>query len=167
MRPWVASLCLCGVLLLGLAGAAPAAEQVHGENSEFLGHGVAMAWGILKAPLEDQSLVVLRIVSLGPSIVAVSVDGVDPFTQRRQELLPVTTIGGGLDVKTLRGTFADLTRREIHLYTASDAQARRPTVTVYFMGLPDTTPEFLAEPALRTYLDRTLTRLVGGGSRAP
>ena len=162
-----ASLCLCGALLLGLAGAASSAEQVHGENSEFAGHGVAMAWGVLKAPVEDQSLVVLRIVPLGPSVVSVRVDGVDPFTQRRQELLPLTALGSVLDVTTPRGTFAELTRREIHLYTASDAQARRPSLTIYFMGLPDTTPEFLAEPALRIYLDQTVARLAGGGRRVP
>jgi hypothetical protein len=126
-----------------------------------------MAWGILKAPVEDQSLVVLRIVPLDPGVVSVRVEGVDPFTQRRQELLPLTALGSGLDVTTPRGTFAELTRREIHLYTASDTRARRPSLTIYFMGLPDTTPEFLAEPALRTYLDRTVARLAGDGRRGP
>jgi hypothetical protein len=163
----LASLCLCGALFLGLSGAAGGAEQIHGENSEFVGHGVAMAWGILKAPVEDQSLVVLRIVPLDPSVVSVRVDGVDPFTQRRQEFLTLTALGSGLDVTTPRGTFAELTRREIHLYTASDTQARRPSLTIYFMGLPDTTPEFLAEPALRTYLDQTMRKLRGGEKRAP
>ena len=109
----------------------------------------------------------LRIVPLDPSIVSVRVDGVDPFTQRRQELLPLTYLGSELDVTTPRGTFAELTRREIHLYTASDTQARRPSLTIYFMGLPDTTPEFLAEPALRAYLDQTVARLAGGGRRVP
>jgi hypothetical protein len=155
------------VLLLGPAGVAGGAEQVHGENSEFVGHGVAMAWGILKAPVEDESQVVLRIVPLDPSVVSVRVEGVDPFTQRRQEFLALTPLGSGLDVITPRGTFAELTRREIHLYTASDTRARRPSLTVYFMGLPDTTPEFLAEPALRGYLDQTLARLRAGGTRAP
>ena len=167
MSARVATLCLCGLLLLGPAGAARGAEQVHGENSEFVGHGVAMAWGILKAPVEDESQVVLRIVPLDPSVVSVRVEGVDPFTQRRQELLALTALGSGLDVTTPRGTFAELTRREIHLYTASDTQARRPSLTIYFMGLPDTTPEFLAESSLRTYLDQTMRKLRGGGTRAP
>jgi hypothetical protein len=43
---------------------------------------------------------------------------------------------------------ADLPRREIHLDAGEgDWRARRPSLTVYYLGVPDTTPEFTSEAA--------------------
>jgi len=163
-----------GVLVvLGLLGAmwvGPllAGEMVHGENSEFAGHGVAMAWAILKAPVEEQSQVVVRIVRLEPSYASLSIEGVDPFDQRRQEVLGRTTMGEVFETRVARGTFAEFTRREFHFYTAQDEQARVPSLTVYYMGVPDTAPEFLAESALSAYLTDALRKVQGGeGGRRP
>jgi hypothetical protein len=142
--------------------------MVHGENSEFAGHGVAMAWAILKAPVEEQSQVVVRIVRLEPSYASLSIEGVDPFDQRRQEVLGRTTMGGVFETRVARGTFAEFTRREFHFYTAQDEQARVPSLTVYYMGVPDTAPEFLAESALSAYLTDALRKVQGGeGGRRP
>lgn len=147
-------------LLLALpAPASGQARQVHGESSSFAGHGVAMVWGVLRGASEEDTRVVLRIALAGGDYAAVSVDGVDPFSQRRQTLLGLQPLGRWLDVSTPRGTFADLPRREIHLYTAEDQHAQRPSLTVYFLGLPDTTPEFASEGVLRTYLEETLAKL--------
>jgi hypothetical protein len=137
-------------------------REVHGESSSFAGHGVAMAWGVLRGPREEDTRVVLRIVRAGGDYAAVSVDGVDPFSQRREALLREQPFASSLDVRTSRATFADLPRREIHFYTAGDRDARRPSLTVYFMGLPDTTPEFASEAALEAYLEETLAKLPGG-----
>jgi hypothetical protein len=87
------------------------------------------------------------------------VDGVDPFSQRRQVLLGLQPFGNSLDFRTSRATFADLPRREIHFYTAGAHDAKVPTLTVYFMGVPDTTPEFVSEAALQAYLDDALAKL--------
>ena len=76
-------------------------------------------------------------------------------------------LGNQLDIRTLRGTFADLPRREIHFYTTRDQQAQRPSLTVYFMGLPDTTPEFASEAALQKYLEETLAKLLAAKGRTP
>ena len=151
------------------AGAAPAAEgrQIHGENSSFLGDGVAMVWGVLRGVREEDSQAVLRIVPAGGEYAAVSVEGVDPFSGTRQELQPRRPLSPRMDVWSLRSTFADLPRREIHFYAKDDGQAGPPALTVYFMGLPDTTPEFGSEAALLGYLDQTLEKLLSGKGRTP
>jgi hypothetical protein len=136
-------------------------RQVHGESSSFTGHGVAIVWGVLRGPSEEDTRVVLRIAPAGGGYAAVSVDGVDPFSQRRQALLRVQPFESSVDVRTPRVTFADLPRREIHFYTAVDRDAQRPSLTVYFLGLPDTTPEFVSEAALRAYLEDALAKLPG------
>jgi len=151
-------------LLLVLWTAAAAAEELHGENSEFVGRGLAMAWAILKAPVEEESQVVVRIARPGAGPAAISVEGVDPFTGTRRELMPRTPLPERFEVRSVRGSFAELTRREFHFYAAGGAGG--PALTVYFMGVPDTAPEFLEEAALGRYLDQTLARLTGA-SRAP
>jgi hypothetical protein len=156
--------------LLLLAWSAPpsaAGQQIHGENSSFLGQGVAMVWGVLRGVREEDSQAVLRIVPAGGEYAAVSVEGVDPFTGARRDLFPRRPLGALLDVWTLRATFADLPRREIHFSSKADGEAQPPSLTVYFMGLPDTTPEFDSEAALLGYLNETLTRLISGKGRMP
>jgi hypothetical protein len=136
------------------------AKEVHGENSSFVGDGVAMVWGVLRGAREEDAQAILRIAPAGGSYVAISVDGVDPFSQRRQELLAMQAMTNPLDIPTPRATFADLPRREIHFYTTNDQTSGRSSLTVYFMGLPDTTPEFTSEAALRRYLEETLAKLL-------
>ena len=149
--------------------APPSAEgqQIHGENSSFLGQGVAMVWGVLRGVREEDTQAVLRIVPAGGEYAAVSVEGVDPFSGTRQDLQPRRPLSPRMDVWSLRSTFADLPRREIHFYAMDDGQVGPPTLTVYFMGLPDTTPEFGSEAALLGYLDQTLEELLSGKGRTP
>jgi len=156
-------------LLLLAWSAPPSAEgqQIHGENSSFFGQGVAMVWGVLRGAREDDTQVILRLALAGGVYASVSMDGVDPFTQRRQEILGVQPLGSQLDIRTPRATFADFPRREIHFYMANDQHAQRPSLTVYFMGLPDTTPEFATEVALFAYLTETMTKLTSGKGRTP
>jgi hypothetical protein len=153
------------LLLLLLASPIPAAGQareVHGENSVFAGEGIAIVWGILKAPVEDQSQVILRIVPLVQPFAAVRIEAVDPFTQKRDVVLHGQPLGDRLDVRSLRGSFADFPRREIYLYrTVADWQARRPTATIYYLGVPDTTPEFTSEAAFSAYLADAVAKMQG------
>jgi len=142
-------------------------QQIHGENSRFLGHGVAMVWGVLRGAREEETRVVLRIALAGGEYSAVSVEGVDPFTGARRVLLPRGPLDTLLDVWTSRATFADLPRREIHFYSKTGGEMQPPAFTVYFMGLPDTTPEFNSEAALVGYLNETLANLKSGKGRIP
>jgi hypothetical protein len=147
-----------GMLLLVLPTLAPAeGQEIHGENSSFVGHGVAMVWGVLRGASEDDTQAVLRIAPAGGAYVAVSIDGVDPFTQTRRVLFARSALGTSLNVRTARATFGDLPRREIHFFAGTEAAGS--ALTVYFMGLPDTTPEFTSEAALARYLDETLATL--------
>lgn len=159
--------CFCWLLLLGVAGLAGGAEQVHGENSSFRGHGVVMAWAILKAADEDRSEVVVRLEA-DPTFRFLRWDGVDPFTGTRRVIAPGQPLRGRVELRSLRGGFAEFTRREFHFFpTAEELQGDRPALTIYFMGIPDTAPEFLAEAAVQSYLDQTLAKLAGGARRGP
>jgi len=126
---------------------------VHGADSVFAGPDVAIVWGVLKNEAEDKTLVVVRVSNPAGRYAYLRVEGVDPFTQRRDALVEGVPLGTRADIKTSRAGFADLPRREIHLYTSEgDWRARRPSLTVYYLGVPDTTPEFTSEAALEAYL---------------
>jgi hypothetical protein len=126
---------------------------VHGADSVFAGPDVGVVWGVLRNEAEDRTLVVIRVSNPAGTYAYLRMEGVDPFTQRRGTLVEGMPLGARADIKTLRAGFADLPRREIHLYASeSDWRARRPSLTVYYLGVPDTTPEFASEAALEAYL---------------
>jgi len=160
-------LVVVSMMLTSLVPTRAECQEVHGENATFVGHGVALVWGVLRGAREDETQVVLRVALAGGEYVAISVVGVDPFTQRRENFLVMQALGERVDIRTPRSTFADFPRREIHFYTATDRHARRPSLTVYFMGLPDTTPEFATEVALVRYLNETMAPLISTKGHTP
>ena len=152
------SLVIVAALLLGRSDAVAAqGREVHGEDSTFAAPGVVVAWGILKKPVEDESEVVIRVVVTDPAYTHLAAEGVDPFSRARRpfgpgagvRLAPPATV----ELRERRGAFADYPRLEIHLHRTGT-----PALTVYYLGVPDTTPEFVAEEALRAYLDAAVAR---------
>jgi hypothetical protein len=135
------------------------AETVHGADSVFAARGIGIAWGVLRGPSEQQTLVVIRVSNTASRFAYLRVEGVDPFTGRRAAVVEGVSLGAKADVTSSRAGFADLPRREIHLYASeADWSARKPALTVYYLGVPDTTPEFTSRAALDAYLASTQPR---------
>ena len=129
------------------------AESVHGADSVFAAPGIGIVWGVLRAPTEEETVVVTRISNPMARYAYLRVEGVNPFTGRRTAVVEGAPLGAGADVKSPRAGFADFPRREIHLYASeADWRARKPALTVYYLGVPDTTPEFTSQAALDAYL---------------
>ena len=154
---------LTAALVCGRAFAADPANAVHGSADLYAGPGVTLAWGILRGATEASTLVAVRIVVAPDAYVAASIVGIDPFTQMEQTLLPPTATGARIDARIPRVQFADFPRTEFRLFgsapkTASDA----PKLVVYYLGIPDTTPEFATDAALETYL---ANRMSQGGKK--
>ena len=152
MSAW---LLLLAVLALPMLAQGP---TVHGADSVFAGPDVGIVWGVLKNEAEERTQVVIRVSNPAGRYGYLRVEGVDPFTQRRVALVEGMPLGARADITASRASFADLPRREIHFY-ASHAEWRtgRPGLTVYYLGVPDTTPEFTSEAALEAYLARPRT----------
>jgi len=134
-------------------------ETVHGADSVFASSGIAITWAVLRGPTEEQTQVVIRVSNPAARFAYLRVEGVDPFTGRRAAVVEGLPLGIRADVTSARAGFADLPRREIHLYASeSDWRARKPTLTVYYLGVPDTSPEFTSGAALDAYLASTERR---------
>ena len=135
----VASLCLA------LQASGAHAQEVHGASDTFAGNGVAVVWGVLRGATEDGTLVVLRVAADARRYSHLEVAGVDPFTRMAAVRFPRTAIGAFLDVRLPRAGFADHPRTELRFSGAE-------SLLIYYLGIPDTAPEFPTAAALDAYL---------------
>ncbi|MCL4744593.1 MAG: hypothetical protein KJZ83_04170 [Burkholderiaceae bacterium] len=140
------------------AGTAWAAEQLHGESDSFAARGVALAWAVLRGPGEDRTFVVTRVATDAARHAAVSAHAVDPFTNARRELLSATRVGAGVELRRPRAEVADHPRVEFGFH-APGSPAAAPALVVYYLGVPDTTPEFTTEEAVKRHLDDRIAKL--------
>ena len=152
-------LVLLPALLLAAQLPLAAGPEVHGERDIFTAPGVVLVWAVLRAPVDEETQVVIRVVLTERTYAYVRVYGVDPFSGDRRVMTPGGHVAGMVHVMTARRTFADHPRREIRLYrTEAEWKADAPVLTIYYLGVPDTTPEFSSEAALATYFAEAVAR---------
>lgn len=152
-RSVLVALALVALVTGGRAAAADPAQPIHGSADVFTAPGVALAWGILRGTSETTTIVVIRIVADPQAFGSLEVIGVDPFTQKTERRLAPTPLGGRLDVRIPRAQFADFPRTELRFFASSSPSAGDPPkLVVYYLGIPDTTPEFPSDAALEKYL---------------
>jgi len=142
-------------LLFSLFTAGLQALDVHGSSDSYAGEGVAIAWGVLRGASEESTVVVLRVAADARRYNRVEAAGIDPFTREKKIRFPVTSLGAGLDVPLPRAGFAEHPRTEVRF-------AGPEELTVYYLGIPDTTPEFTSAAALEAHLASRMTRLRAG-----
>ena len=147
-------------IALALLLAAGAGPEVHGERDVFSTGGVRLGWAVLRAPVEEETQVVIRLALGSSPYYYVRMYGVDPFSGERRLMTPGVRSHQTVDLRTPRQTFAGYPRREIRLYrTDEEWSADVPALTIFYLGVPDTTPEFASEPALTAYLDGAIGRV--------
>ena len=155
MPRWLGSVLWLALALLVCSPGAWSQEVVHGASSLFVAPTVKIAWTIRKGATEEDTTVVLRIVNRGGSYQQVRLDGVDPFSKARRVLVALRPLAENIDLILPRSSFADFPSCEIHLY-AKNAAGEAPSLTVYYLGVPDTTPEFKTAQDAEAYLAKTL-----------
>jgi len=156
-----AALLVAALCLLASAGRAAAqGRQVHGADSIFTSDSVAIVWAVLKGTTEADTMVVIRIMNIAREYAYVSVDGLHPFTKARTTVVDGLALDDWADVRGPRSSFAEFPSREIHLYrTAAAWRAKSPALTVYYLSVPDTTPELASEASLRSYFSTARARI--------
>jgi len=149
--------------------AAETPHEVHGMADAFAAAGVAIAWGVVRGTSETTTVVAIRVVTDTAVYPWIAVSGSDPFTQRLHPLLRPMSSAGVIDVRSPRAHFADFPRTELRFYdSAAEAQTGVPKLVVFYLGVPDTTPEFATEDKLDAYLTDRIGHLRrDGGSKKP
>ena len=155
MHRWACMAGLIGLFLGSPLNAEPG-TRVHGENSIFTSPSVKLGWAVKRGASEAETLVVIRVIAeAGHGFIRV--DGVDPFTKDRKVFVAVRPIEREIDLSIPRANFADHPSTEIHFFaSAEDVTANRARLTVFYLGVPDTTPEFAERGQAEDYLDRML-----------
>ena len=128
------------------------AADVHGASDTFAGEGVAIVWGVLRGESEESTIVVLRLAADARRYRRVEVAGIDPFTRDTKIRFAASAIGAGLDVRLPRAGFADHPRTELR-FSGGEA------LLVYYLGIPDTAPEFTTAGALEAHFAARMSRL--------
>lgn len=151
LRHWLPALALAAALL---SGHASAQDVVHGADSVFVSPTARLAWAVRRGASETETLVVVRIVADGYRFIRL--DGVDPFTKDRKVFL-ARPLDRQADLAISREKFADHPSTEFRFFQSEeDAAADRPKLTVFYLGVPDTTPEFASQHGVEAYLDQAL-----------
>ncbi len=156
------AVCAFAASFMPAGRAADAPREMHGSADAFATPGMALAWGVLRGATEDATVVVVRMVN-DPAVFAdVAVTGSDPFTQRQQVMLAMTPVAGVIDLRVPRAHFAAFPRTELRLYApASPLIIRTASLLVFYLGVPDTTPEFVDMAKLDTYLRDRIAQVRG------
>lgn len=144
-------------LAAALLGPATAQEtRVHGENSTFISPAVKLSWAVQRGPSEAETLVIVRVVA-DASHRFVRLDGVDPFSKDHKVFIAARPLDRQIDLAIPRAQFSDHPSTEFHFFaSAADAAADKPQLTVFYFGVPDTTPEFADQAAAEAYLAKIL-----------
>ena len=147
------------LMFIGVASSAQTPHEAHGSADVYASPGVVLAWAVLRGASEAATSVVIRIATDPHVYPWVGVAGIDPFTKSEQPLQQATQVTATLDVQIPRSRFADLPRAEFRFYaTAAAVRSGTPDLTVFYLGIPDTTPEFTDRTKVDAYLADRLAR---------
>ena len=150
----------CLALASGFCSAAELPREAHGMADVFAAPGIALAWGVLRGVNDSATMVVVRVVANPQQYPFGAVVGSDPFTKRERPLLAGTLIGGSIDLRVPRAHFADFPRTELRLFDSEAAMlSANPALVVFYLGVPDTTPEFANATELDAYLTERIARI--------
>ncbi|HET8578400.1 MAG TPA: hypothetical protein VFO18_15000 [Methylomirabilota bacterium] len=156
-RPVAGLLALVALASPGVARAQT--PQLHGADTVLVAPTVTIIWGVLSDPKQEQPLAIARVINTSRSYEFVTLVAVNPFSGRRAVVADGVALNDQVDLRSPRGSYADYPRREFHLYrTAADLRVKRPALTVYYLGLPDTTPELRSQTALEAWFSLALNR---------
>ena len=152
---------LLALAVLGgtMSGAGAQTRTDHGSSDVYAAPGIGIVWAIERGVSEADAIVVIRIAA-DPAIYPwLAVRGVNPFTNGEVMWSQPTAAEPGVDVRIPRARFADHPKTEIGLYATQDgARAGAARLTVFYLGVPDTTPEFVDHAKLEASLTERMAR---------
>jgi hypothetical protein len=138
-------------------------REYHGADSIFEKEGIIILWGIFKGSTEETSWVYIKIIQTGkgPAFFQFfGVEAVDPFSNQKEWVVKGEVFKKENMVKSIRASFREKTARRVLFYEkAEDLLKENPAMIVYYLGVPDTSPEFMTEREIEDYFAKALERL--------
>ena len=148
------------ILFASLAPLVRAQSAVHGSSDVYATPDLALVWGILRGASDADTMIVIRIAANSNAYGSVAVYGINPFSNAEHRLQQPIALDRTIDVQVPRSRFAELPRTELRFYPSTSAtpKSEMPKLTVFYLGVPDTTPEFADRGKLEAYLGERIAR---------
>jgi len=138
-------------------------REYHGADSIFEKEGIVVLWAMMKGPTEETSWVYIKIIQTGggpASFQLFGVEAVDPFSNQKEWVVKGEACKKENMVKSVRASFREKTARRVLFYEkAEDLIKENPAMIVYYLGIPDTSPEFMTEREIENYFEKAFSRL--------
>ena len=145
---------LFGALLLAAAHATGQTRELHGAADSFASDGVSIVWGVLRGAGEGLTEVRLRVRADSARYTYFEVAGINPFSKEEALLVAPRATAAPAIVAISRARFAQLPRTEVRFFSSErDTAAGKPALLIFYLGVPDTTPEFDSEARLTQHLE--------------
>jgi hypothetical protein len=143
-----------GALLFAALHASGQTREQHGAGDSFAGDGVSIVWAVLRGINEDQTQVRLRVSADPSGYTDFAVFGMDPFSKKEALLAAPSPTAPPATISISRARFAQLPRIEVRFFSSErDVAAGKSALVIFYLGVPDTTPEFESEAKLTRYLE--------------
>ena len=147
-----------GMLCLGvLASQQERISAYHGADSVFKAEGITVIWGVIRGSDESNTMVYMKIIATEEArehFKYYSVKATDAFSDAIQWLAKGKKLQAINMIEQTRELFQTLTERTILLYANVDPdniENEKEGFSVYYLSLPDTTPEFETREKLEKY----------------
>jgi hypothetical protein len=159
-RPLLFLLMLLAFNAFRVSLAYPATEY-HGADSVFEKEGIVIFWAILKGQDEASSWVYIKIVNSGGNPYQIySVEAIDPFSKEKEWVVKGVKLEKENLIWSIQTFFRDKTARRILFYRSKETlEKETPDMTVFYLSVPDTSPEFLLVREIEYYFNKALERL--------
>ena len=87
-------------------------------------------------------------------------EAIEPFSKEKEWVVKEEELKRENSVKSIRSSFRDKTARRILFYRSRQAfEKENPDLVVYYLGVPDTSPEVLSEKEMEDYFRKAQERL--------
>ncbi|MBU8913989.1 MAG: hypothetical protein KOO61_08205 [Spirochaetales bacterium] len=135
--------------------------EYYGADSVFAIDDIAVFWAILKGPEIATSTVYINIVPLDPNdseLTTFSVVGANVFTGEEEILVDSAPLEEENLILKEYGHFYSFAERRL-LFYGDEGTIDDPLVEIYYVGVPDTAPEFLKEEHIQAFFAHSLRNL--------
>jgi len=140
-------------------------SEYHGADSTFKANGISIFWAILKGPEESSSWVHIKIISQEDNLKQFHTFGLiasHPFSDSEEWIIKREKLKKENIIKLNRESFKEMMKRTFFFYKSEkieDYRSEIPDMTVYYLSVPDTAPEFLTLEKLEAYFKDAEKRL--------
>ncbi|HER24987.1 MAG TPA: hypothetical protein ENO17_08070 [Candidatus Atribacteria bacterium] len=143
----------------------PGPNKYHGADSFFKAKGISLFWAILKGTEESNSWVYIKIINQENSLkpfYAFSLIATDPFSNSEEWIITGQKLTKENIIKLNRESFKKMMGKTFFFYQSEKIEnypSELPDMTVYYLSVPDTAPEFLDLEKLEAYFKDLEKRL--------